>query len=168
MTKRSEPDWSGIERLCRETTLPLTEIARTAAVPIGTLRARARKSGWRARQGAHEPAVPVRQRKVSPASRRTLIRRLYSAIDTKLKQMEQRMANEIARGEEVPASDHERAVRVISGLITQLGKISEFETDLDRPGGRKHDGPTASLAEEADRYRRDLTERLARLIRPPG
>ncbi len=75
------------------------------------------------------------------------------------------MANEIARGGDAStAGDHERDTRAIGGLITQLGKISEFAADLNRPTGQ--DNASATVAEEADRYRRKLAERLARLVGP--
>jgi hypothetical protein len=83
--------------------------------------------------------------------------------------MELRMATEIAQGEETSsAADHERDTRAIGGLINQLGKISEFEADLDRPAGSRDAASAARLAEEADGYRRALAERLERLIQPAG
>ena len=62
------------------------------------------------------------------------------------------------------AADHERDTRAIGGLINQLAKISEYEADLDRPAGQGDD--FAIVAAEAERYRRELAERLARLIPP--
>jgi hypothetical protein len=126
-------------------------------VSLDVLRRRVQRLGWR---GVREPA-----RFRTRAANRALIRRLYKAIDTKLHQMELRMANEIARGGDAStAGDHERDTRAIGGLITQLGKISEFAADLNRPTGQ--DNASATVAEEADRYRRKLAERLARLVGP--
>jgi hypothetical protein len=83
--------------------------------------------------------------------------------------MELRMATEIARGEEKSsAADHERDTRAIGGLINQLGKIAELESDLERAAGSGDDTSAARLAEEADGYRRALAERLERLIKPAG
>jgi hypothetical protein len=162
-------DWSGLEYLCRETTLSLREISRVTKVPLTTLSVRASRNGWRSIEGAPVPARLPRAGPSTLTARRTLVRRFYKAIDTKLRQMELRMATEIARGEETStAADHERDTRAIGGLINQLGKISEFESDLDRPAGSGDDASATRLAQEEERYRRALAERLERLIKPAG
>ena len=163
-------DWSGLEYLCRETTLSLREISRVTKVPLSTLQGQAFRNRWRSVAGAPVPKPGgARARPSTLTARRTLVRRFYKAIDTKLRQMELRMATEIARGEETStAADHERDTRAIGGLINQLGKISEFESDLDRPAGHTDNASAARLAEETDRYRRQLAERLARLLKPAG
>lgn len=168
-TKRVQ-DWSGLERLCRETMLSLREISRVTKVPLSTLQEKASRNRWRSIAGAPVPKPGGEQaRPATLTARRTLVRRFYKAIDTKLRQMELRMATEIARGEETSsAADHERDTRAIGGLINQLGKISEFESDLDRPAGSSDDASAARLAEEAERYRRALAERLERLVKPGG
>jgi hypothetical protein len=165
MTIKPVRDWNGIERLCRETNLSLHEISGMTKVPLRTLQAHVSRNMWRSVEGA-----PVSRAAPSTlTARRTLVRRFYKAIDTKLKQMELRMATEIAQGEETSsAADHERDTRAIGGLINQLGKISEFEADLDRPAGSRDAASAARLAEEADGYRRALAERLERLIQPAG
>jgi hypothetical protein len=105
-------------------------------------------------------------------ARRALVRRLYKAIDTKLKQMERRMAHDMATkdgGPDTTAADHERDTRAIGALICNLSRVTEIEADLERfPGSST---PTEQqgdrqLAEEAERFRRDVAERLARLVRP--
>lgn len=169
MATKLVQDWSGLERLCRETMLSLREISRVTKVPLSTLQEKASRNRWRSVAGAPVPARLPRARPSTLTARRTLVRRFYKAIDTKLRQMELRMATEIARGEETSsAADHERDTRAIGGLINQLGKISEFESDLDRPAGSSDDASAARLAEEAERYRRALAERLERLVKPAG
>ncbi len=165
-----------IDRLCRDTMLSLREISGLTHVPYRTLCARVARYGWRSGQGppAHvppsEPAAPTAPVAQSTlTARRTLVRRFYKAIDTKLRQMELRMAKDMTKGEGASsAADHERDTRAIGGLINQLGKISEFESDLDRPAGSRDDASATRLAEEAERYRRALAERLERLIKPAG
>jgi len=165
MTAAPVRDWNGIERLCRETTLPLREISCMTNVPLSTLYGRVANCGWRS--GA--PRTSVGPAGSTVTARRTLVRRFYKAIDTKLRQMELRMAKDIAKGEGAStAADHERDTRAIGGLINQLGKISEFESDLDRPAGSSDDASATRLAEEAERYRRALAERLERLVKPAG
>lgn len=171
MTGKPDRDWIGIERLCRETSLSLREISSLTKVPSSTISERVSKHGWRPKRDDTPSArAPDDARAPSTfTARRTLVRRFYKAIDTKLRQMELRMATEIARGEETSsAADHERDTRAIGGLINQLGKISEFESDLDRPAGSTDAASAARLAEEAERYRRALAERLERLIKPAG
>jgi hypothetical protein len=169
MTARPVQDWSGLEYLCRETTLSLREISRVTLVPLSTLQGRSSRHGWRSIAGAPVPARLPRAAPSTRTARRTLVRRFYKAIDTKLRQMELRMATEIARGEEKSsAADHERDARTIGGLINQLGKIAELESDLDQLAGSRDDASAARLAEEADGYRRALAERLERLIKSAG
>jgi hypothetical protein len=121
---------------------------------------------------------PAAERGTDPSTatslkaRRALVRRLYKAIDTKLKQMERRMAHDIAAQDgtsDTTAADHERDTRAIGALIANLSRVTEIEADLERlPGSAS---PASSqgdrqLADEAERFRRDVAERLARLVRP--
>jgi hypothetical protein len=109
-------------------------------------------------------------------ARRALVRRLYKAIDTKLKQMERRMAHDMATTKgpsDTTAADHERDSRAIGALIANLSRVTEIEADLERHPGtaspaEQQDAQHAErqLADEAERFRRDVAERLARLVRP--
>jgi hypothetical protein len=104
-------------------------------------------------------------------ARRALVRRLYTAIDTKLQQMERRMAHDMATEEgssDMTAADHERDTRAIGALIANLSRVTEIEADLERiPGTAAADQQAdLQLADEAERFRRDVAERLARLVRP--
>lgn len=106
-------------------------------------------------------------------ARRALVRRLYTAIDTKLQQMERRMAHDMAteeRSSGTTAADHERDTRAIGALIANLSRVTEIEADLERipgtaavPAAQQGD---RQLADEAERFRREVAERLARLVRP--
>ncbi len=105
-------------------------------------------------------------------ARRTLVRRLYKAIDTKLKQMERRMAHDMATKDgnsDTTAADHERDTRAIGTLIANLSRVTEIEADLERlPGSASLTDQQGDrqLADEAERFRREVAERLARLVRP--
>lgn len=160
MAQSADPDWVEIERLVRETPMSLREIALRSGVPQRTLAARSARNGWRP-SSARSPSSRIR-------TRRVLISRFYKAIGTKLKQMEVRMAKDIENEEGASTSaDHERDARTIGGLINQLGKLSEYETGLDRPAGQGDAAAIAMLTAETDRYRLELVERLARLFPPP-
>ena len=124
------------------------------------------------------PAVPspltiIKPKPQRPASsgisqRRRLLDRLVAAISLKLEQLERRMAQDletIERGEAATSTDHERETRAIGALIDNLGKVTEMETGLDRSAGRgKSNIATSDIAGEADRFRRELAERLARIV----
>ncbi|MGD9803796.1 MAG: hypothetical protein AB7E81_17415 [Hyphomicrobiaceae bacterium] len=101
----------------------------------------------------------------TPASRRRLLDRLVAAIDMKLEQLERRMTNDLAVGEDATATDHEREARAIGALIDNLEKITEIETGLGTIAGKSGSAAIATdLADEADRCRRELAERLHRIV----
>lgn len=122
------------------------------------------------------PAAATGATARSLKARRTLVRRLYTAIDTKLQQMERRMAHDMATEQgsaDTTAADHERDTRAIGALIANLSRVTEIEADLERiPGTAAAADQQAAqraehqLADEAERFRRDVAERLARLVRP--
>ena len=62
------------------------------------------------------------------------------------------------------ATDHERETRAIGALIDNLGKLTEIETGIESRTRGKAQSTAAELADEADRCRRELAERLARLV----
>jgi hypothetical protein len=117
-----------------------------------------------ASQRGGRPAAPL-----TPAARRRLLDRLVAAISLKLEQLEHRMAQDFARtldgdaqADAATATDHERETRAIGALIDNLGKITEIEGGLDRTAGKS---PGASgLAGDADRWRRELADRLQRIV----
>ncbi len=100
----------------------------------------------------------------TPAARRRLLERLVVAISMKLEQLERRMSIDLASDEEMTATDHERETRAIGALIDNLEKIRELETGLVPSTGKSGPAATTDLADEADRCRRELAERLSRLV----
>lgn len=143
-----------------------------------------RKPSGKATKAAARRKPPKRDAKPAPErqggstiatslkARRALVRRLYKAIDTKLKQMERRMAHDMATKEgasDATAADHERDTRAIGSLIGNLSRVTEIEADLERLPGSSSPAEQQGdrqLAEETERFRRDVAERLARLVRP--
>lgn len=113
------------------------------------------------------------------AARRKLINRLYQAIDTKLRLMEKRMHSEITALEAskpgaaadaagLSPADHERETRAFGALVKTINSVKDMQAELDRIATGTADTATdARLAADADRYRRDIAERLARFV-PPG
>lgn len=145
--------------------LPVTSASRSPAAP----------------KCAARPAQPKSKRKparstATPSGRRHLLDRMVAAISLKLEQLERRMAQDLAdddaqnfersaRSEAASATDHERETRAIGALIDNLGKVTEMETGLDRSAARgKSPASAADIAGEADRYRHELAERLAKIV----
>lgn len=153
-------------------------LRRTSAAREGPADKLAAKKAGEARKRGPPPAPPhaVKREVPLPAAttlkaRRALVRRLYKAIDTKLKQMERRMAHDIASTDgssDTTAADHERDTRAIGALIANLSRVTEIEADLERLPGSASPADTQGdrqLADEAERFRREVAERLARLVR---
>jgi hypothetical protein len=142
---------------------------------------------------AEASAAPKRVRSSAPAVRRQLIARLYRAIDTKLKLMERRMNSEIDAIDSVagvPASedaaaagartsaDHERETRAFGALVKTINSVRQMQAELDTlanahtaslaagPANTVQSAADARLAADAERYRRDIAERLAKFIPP--
>lgn len=193
--KTSAPDWAAIRRRYEETQDRIQDICADAALDRSRFETRRKRERWRRqnprpfpapRKDAAQPAaeaalppadkapagsVPVPASRIpgrllaTPAARRRLLDRLVAAIDMKLEQLERRMTNDLAAGEDATATDHEREARAIGALIDNLDKITEIETGLASPSGKSGAAATASdLADEADRCRRELADRLHRIV----
>jgi hypothetical protein len=113
---------------------------------------------------APAPAAAARSRRTTP--RKILIDRLVAAISLKLEQLERRMQSDLEKSADADpsAADHEKETRAIGVLIDNLGKLTEMEAGHARrqgPGGARAAG---DLAGEADRHRRELQERLRRIV----
>jgi hypothetical protein len=172
-----------IARRARRESWPARPRPTSGAREGPAVKSRGKKSAADAgRHPSHVPPAADRKRR-GPAStapslkaRRALVRRLYKAIDTKLKQMERRMAHDMATNKgtsDTTAADHERDTRAIGALIANLSRVTEIEADLERIPGSPNaaTGPTdqqadRQLADEAERFRREVAERLARIVGP--
>ncbi|MEZ5853959.1 MAG: hypothetical protein R3D67_04145 [Hyphomicrobiaceae bacterium] len=103
------------------------------------------------------------------SQRRKLLDRLVSAIEMKLEQLERRMTKDLASDDDTPATDHERETRAIGALIDNLEKITEMETGVASSSRTRSSAPAdADLADEAERCRRELAERLSRIVEAAG
>lgn len=151
-------------------------------------RPRAKPAAGKAKAAA---ATTGRKRRAAPAAgravRRQLIARLYRAIDTKLKLMERRMNSEIDAIESGGAStatddsttagartsaDHERETRAFGALVKTINSVRQMQAELDTLANAHTassvppSAADARLAADAERYRRDIAERLARFVPP--
>lgn len=109
------------------------------------------------------PAAPPPD---SIAARRLLLDRLVAAIAMKLTQLERSMTKDLAAPDKGDASstDHEKETRAIGAIIDNLEKITEMETGIGRNINGKRDAAATDLGHEAERCRRELAERLQRIV----
>jgi hypothetical protein len=86
--------------------------------------------------------------------------------------MEQRMQKRVEDPKseaDVPAVDRERDARTVGTLVRSLDKVTEIAADLDRiTGGKPKSADADELFAEADRFRRELAERLSKFIPVSG
>jgi hypothetical protein len=166
--------WAEARRLCEDLGLGLAEIAAKFGVSETTVRRRAMLDGWQLPRSAAKPTKPAPRRySRSVVGRRQLIKRLYKAMDTKLKLMERRMQKQIENIDkeegDLSAADHERDARAFTTMIKNIAQVKEMQADLDRvTGGQPTTAADAELFAEAERFRRDIAERLARFIPAAG
>ena len=155
----------------------IARIAEARGSSETTISKRAKREGWvrligtkRLRSGPKPrlPGAPRPKPKTQAQRRRSeMVRRLFEVLDTKLKLLEERMAEAQAEGA-VPqsAADTERDVRSLNSLMQVYAKLVALddaakpptEEGSDRDGARKTD-------DDADQLRRDLALRLERLNR---
>lgn len=132
------------------------------------------KPATRAKPSA--PAKPKRRSSKTATARRARVTRLSAAIDTRLGILERRMARELDTidSEDSPSSaDIERDIRAIGGLMKNLEQATEHENTGARTTGsstrtRGRERDPAAAADEADRLRRELGQRLQRLVEAAG
>jgi transcriptional regulator with XRE-family HTH domain len=174
----TQKQWAEARRLREAKGLTFADIAARIGVHVATVRKRAAKDQWVKGAAGAAAAAPAKPRRapsaMSIAGRRQLIRRLYQAMDTKLKLMERRMEKQIAQldqNEDLPSADHERDTRAFGIIIRNIAHVKEMQADLDRVAGGRSATASAGDAElfaEAERFRKEIAERLARFIPPAG
>ena len=126
------------------------------------------------------PVAPLAtKRKTTPiAQRRGLVQRLYAVIDAKLNLLERRFALELTgKLKPVSSADTERDTRAIGILIKNLEQVTAYDdgqaqgksagTALKGAAAKSAALASTQLADEADRLRRELGERLRRLAETP-
>jgi hypothetical protein len=172
--------WAEARRLFEADGLTISQVAARMGVHPETVRRRALAEEWAKaakRAGSAAAASPKRagrpRKPRTIVGRRELIQRLYAAMDTKLKLMEHRMKAQmknLGTGEDhTSAADHERDTRAIGAIIKNIAQVKEMQADLDRvAGGQPATAADAELFAEADRFRREIAERLARFVEAAG
>lgn len=195
MTDAPAPDWAAIRRHYEDTQDTVTTICNAAGISRSSFEAQRKRQKWRRKNprpfppprgqpgiGAASTHPAPNQAETPPAAvdtaadfapavlatpvlRGRLLDRLVAAISMKLEQLERRMTNDLAAGEDSTATDHEREARAIGALIDNLDKITEIETGIGTSTGKSGAAlPATDLADEAERCRRELAERLQRIV----
>ncbi|PPD28851.1 MAG: hypothetical protein CTY20_08380 [Hyphomicrobium sp.] len=184
--------WAEVRRLYESGEGTVHGIAQAFGISDRNILYRAKRESWLRRAGVRGlqvgdkgPNTPVPPGHPTRAVRQALIRRLYKAIDMKLKHWEDRMA----RGEDLTAADSERMAKEITTMINGFETVAETEGAIEkrdaqsaaggtaahgRPANRRGRGgassaggapatPDVSVAADAERMRIEIAERLERL-----
>jgi len=172
MPALTQQQWDEVRRAYVETSESVREIAARFGISRWNLHDRSKAEGWprrRPRPGASA------KRSLSAATidvRRRLIRRLFRILETELELMEKRMQTQLEdpeKAKSVPAAEREREARAMANFVRSLDKVTEIAADLDRTtDGRGESTDADELFAEADRFRRELAERLSKFIPVSG
>lgn len=158
--------WREITRAYAEGALTVAQICNRFSVSKGALYDRARIEGWPPRRdrGRTRTAKP----KTAGPDWDQVAHRLYGALERKISELEQVMAD---RQEPFDASNRERDARTLNGLVRTFEKLREMDQHRFGPGepgadanksGGPSSGPSAAADEHAD-LRAELAARIARL-----
>lgn len=168
-------DWAAVARDYAGAALTVSEICALHDVTPSALYHRAKRGAWKKRTDS------VRAAKASAARRRgverqpDLAQRLLLALDQKMTEFENRMAE----GNATSAADSERDARTLNTLVRLFDRLKGFG---DKNAGAKNTfAPEASAvatsvpsssvwndAHDADRLRHDLAQRLEKLRNEQG
>jgi uncharacterized protein YjcR len=165
-------------RLMRSEGATYALIGKSLGVRAATISCRARKEGWDGAAKADRSAKAVARRKrrdqratgLTASIRARIALRLFSVIDTRLAIMEHRMHKQLERIEadsDAPAAGEEADTSQLGTLIKTIDQVMELDPDLARAaeGGAKSTDSDAH-ASEADAFRREIAERIEKLIAP--
>ena len=188
----SKDTWAQVRAAYEANEIPVAAICTAYGVNIGTLHKRRIREEWASRiamgmilrSSRTKAARDIARLKIdAPSMRAGLIRRLYEAIDRKLKQMETNMQTAIDTGSPLLPADNERDSRSLMTLARSLERTTELNADLIAPApaaaiAGKSAGPctsvdaagTASPATpphdpaHTERLRRELAQRIERIM----
>ncbi len=106
-------------------------------------------------------APPLRKR------REEMVRRLYEALDGKMREIEGRIsrAREREGGDEISPADSERDARTLNTLTRLFEKLTDLDGRGDLEGVKENAADPAAKEIDADRFRREIADRLARMLK---
>lgn len=167
--------WAEARRL-RAEGATFAAIGRLFAVTADSVAKRARREDWPA------PAKPTGRTRRRPGAspltaadaadiRRSLARRLLAVMDLNLELMELRMHKQLQQARKsdgaVPPGDTDKEMRQLAATMKSIEQMTELDPDRhrDADGGGKS-GDAAARASETDALRREIAERIEKLIPP--
>lgn len=185
MKRLKDAQWAEVRALYESGEGTVRGIADRFGITDTGLQTRARREGWLRRAGrtsskvgTRGPATAVPPGHPTRAVRQALIRRLYKAIDMKLKHWEDRMTG----GEMLSVADSERMAKEVTTMIGGFEKVAETEGAIEkrdantaaataaagtRGRGKRSadaaDGSADPSGGDAERMRREIAARLERL-----
>ena len=165
-SRRPAPDWVAIRRLYETGDGTVAEITSGNGVTVSALRRRRVAEGWSPRSArpppkTSGPRTDRNRKKNRPSSKQALLGRLLKVVDQNLKLMERQMNAD----EPGTAADRERDTRAIGTLTRTVSKITELqaETDASADAARKRQSGTVPDADDTDRLRLEIAERILKL-----
>jgi hypothetical protein len=153
MTATRTPDWAAIGRQFRAGRVTIAVIAARFGVSPSAIRRMAKERGW------------VRKtHPVTAQSNAEIRQRLRDLIERKLEQLEERLMSD----ESDSPADSERQARELGTLIRNHARLEQMEEAAARQaaiGGGKsgENGNRGEEGDDAERWRKELAERIARL-----
>lgn len=162
-------DWEAVRQDYLHSGLPQAHIARSHGVSKQTLRSRKQACGW-------ERVVPLERPPNRPAPagdglglpptptelrRGRIVKRLYNLLEAKMTEIETRMAD--AAGRPLSAAEAERDTRSLNALARLYAKLAELDGAQGKRAAQTKKTDDRKDGAHADRLRRDLAGRLARL-----
>lgn len=175
MTRLDDAQWAEVRRLYESGEGTVVGIAGAFGIDARAIHGMARRHGWPRRSemkgrrvGRRGPAAAVPPGHPTRSVRQALIRRLYLAINLKLQHWENRMAG----GEELSSADSERMAKEITTMIRGFEAVAEAEGAIEKRDagddgqgrrGKRRSADDTTVADDAERMRREIAERLERL-----
>ncbi len=168
MPALTQQQWDEVRRAYIETDETVRDITARYDISSWDLSRRARAESWPRRGPPRTAPAKKPFADTTIDVRRRLVRRLFRILELEFELMEKRMQTQLEDPDKanlVPAGERERDARTVATLVRSLDKVTEIAADLDRTSGGKPGSASADeLFAEADRFRRELAERLSKFI----
>lgn len=175
VSKLTPEQWADVRRL-RAEGASYTALAERFGVKKETISARARKEGW---LGPSAPAAGAAARRprsggsaATQAVRASLVRRLHSINEIKVRILELRMQKLLAdaqQGKEISPAEWERTARDFADVIKSIDQVTEIDSDAAPAAGggtKSYSSDALARASQADDFRREIADRIEKLIPP--
>jgi hypothetical protein len=178
VSKLSVEQWADARRL-RAEGADFTSIGKAFGLSRDAIAKRARRDGWEAPAAPPRRASRTNARDAAPLpndilqARRALSRRILRILDLDLRIMEHRMQKRLNAADQQaePAGMSDDEVKRLGTFNKTIQDHTEHAPDTDRAvrgaaNSAAASAAAAALASEADVFRRELAERIAKLIPP--